>query len=68
MTLFWTAAQHESRDHEPCPQSRVVGGCRLDRRIDDLITGAGLDMVELTTEYGDGPKPFSYLYRSRAAA
>ena len=49
-------------------QSRVLGGCRLDRRIDGLVTGAGLEMVELTTEYGDGPKPFSYLYRGRAVA
>ncbi len=37
-------------------QSRMVGGCRLDRRIDRLVTGAGLEMVELTTEYGDGPE------------
>jgi len=49
-------------------QSRLVGGCRLDRRIDELIAGAGLTVVELTTEYGDGPRPFSYLYRGRAAA
>ena len=46
-------------------QSRMLGGCRLDRRIDGLVTGAGLEIVELTTEYGDGPKPFSYLYRGR---
>jgi ubiquinone/menaquinone biosynthesis C-methylase UbiE len=49
-------------------QSRMLGGCRLDRRIDRLVTAAGLELVELTTEYGDGPKPFSYLYRGRAAA
>jgi ubiquinone/menaquinone biosynthesis C-methylase UbiE len=49
-------------------QSRLVGGCRLDRQIDELVTGAGLEMLELTTEYGDGPKPFSYLYRGRASA
>jgi ubiquinone/menaquinone biosynthesis C-methylase UbiE len=49
-------------------QSRMFGGCRLDRRIDRLVAGAGLEMVELTTEYGDGPRPFSYLYRGRAAA
>ena len=48
-------------------QSRILGGCRLDRRIDELVTGAGLQMVELTTGYADGPKPFSYLYRGRAA-
>ena len=49
-------------------QSRMFGGCRLDRRIDRLVTGAGLELVELTTEYGDGPKPFSYLYRGQAAS
>ena len=49
-------------------QSRVVGGCRLDRPIDALVAAAGLEIVELTTGYGDGPKPFSYLYRGRAAA
>ena len=49
-------------------QSRMVGGCRLDRRIDELVAGAGLEIVELTTEYGDGPKPFSYLYRGQAQA
>jgi ubiquinone/menaquinone biosynthesis C-methylase UbiE len=49
-------------------QSRMVGGCRLDRRIDELVAAAGLQIVELTTEYGDGPKPLSYLYRGRAQA
>lgn len=49
-------------------QSRMVGGCRLDRRIDELVAGAALEIVDLTTEYGDGPKPFSYLYRGRAQA
>ena len=49
-------------------QSRLVGGCRLDRPIDDLVAGAGLTVVELTEEYGDGPRPFSYLYRGRAQA
>ncbi|HLL61802.1 MAG TPA: class I SAM-dependent methyltransferase [Propionibacteriaceae bacterium] len=49
-------------------QSRLVGGCRLDRRIDELVAGAGLEVVELTTEYGEGPKFFSYLYGGRAAA
>lgn len=49
-------------------QSRLVGGCRLDRPIDELVTGAGLELVELTTGYADGPRPFSYLYRGRARA
>lgn len=49
-------------------QSRLVGGCRLDRRIDELVVGAGLQIVGLVKEYGDGPRPFSYLYRGRAEA
>jgi ubiquinone/menaquinone biosynthesis C-methylase UbiE len=46
--------------------TRIAGGCHLDRPIDDLITHAGLMISELKTEYGDGPRPFSYLYRGRA--
>jgi ubiquinone/menaquinone biosynthesis C-methylase UbiE len=46
--------------------SRIAGGCHLDRPIDDLITYAGLMISELETGYGDGPRPFSYLYRGRA--
>ena len=46
--------------------SRVAGGCHLDRAIDNLITNAGLIIGELETGYGDGPRPFSYLYRGRA--
>ena len=49
-------------------QSRLIGGCRLNRPIDDLITGAEFEIVELVQEYGDGPRPFSYLYRGRADA
>jgi ubiquinone/menaquinone biosynthesis C-methylase UbiE len=46
--------------------SRIACGCHLDRPIDDLITRAGLMIRELETGYGDGPRPFSYLYRGRA--
>jgi ubiquinone/menaquinone biosynthesis C-methylase UbiE len=46
--------------------SRIAGGCHLDRPIDGLITRAGLTIQELETGYGDGPRPFSYLYLGRA--
>jgi ubiquinone/menaquinone biosynthesis C-methylase UbiE len=46
--------------------SRIAGGCHLDRPIDNLITHAGLMISELETGYGDGPRPFSYLYRGLA--
>lgn len=47
-------------------QYRIAGGCHLDRPIDNLITEAGLTIDALETEYGEGPRPFSYLYRGRA--
>ena len=37
-------------------------------RIDHLVIGVGLEVVDLTRGYGDGPMPFSYHYRGRAAA
>lgn len=46
--------------------SRIAAGCSLDRPIDDLISNAGLIIRELETGYGQGPRPFSYLYRGRA--
>ena len=48
------------------PYTRIAGGCHMDRPIDDLITHAGLMIRELETGYGDGPRPFSYLYQGRA--
>ena len=48
-------------------QSFFAGGCHLDREIDALIGAAGLEVVDLTREYGDGPRPASYLYLGRAS-
>lgn len=48
-------------------QGRVVGGCHLNRPIDTLIRAAGLDLVDLTTGYGEGPRVTSYLYWGSAA-
>jgi SAM-dependent methyltransferase len=47
-------------------QSLLAGGCHLDRAIDALIGAAGLKVVDLTCEYGNGPRPASYLYLGRA--
>jgi len=33
---------------------RIGGGCHLNRKIDDLITGAGFQIVELRTNYLPG--------------
>jgi hypothetical protein len=43
-------------------QRKVFGGCHLDRRIDTLIRGAGLDVTRSENHYLKGPKPFVYMY------
>ena len=44
----------------------IAGGCRLDRKMDDLIRSAGFDITELRTEYATGPRPMTYMYIGRA--
>jgi len=46
--------------------SRVAGGCNLNRKIDDLIMGAGFRLRQIETAYSSGPKPMSYLYKGVA--
>jgi len=48
-------------------QSLLAGGCHLDRAIDTMIGATGLEVVDLTCEYGTGPRPASYLYLGRAS-
>jgi ubiquinone/menaquinone biosynthesis C-methylase UbiE len=45
---------------------RVAGGCHLDRPIDALIAGAGFALTRVERSYGEGPRPFAYLYRGIA--
>ncbi len=45
---------------------KVAGGCNLNRRIEDLIVGAGFRLTEIHRGYGGGPKPMAYLYRGVA--
>ena len=40
----------------------VAGGCHLDRKMDDLISAAGFDILRLRTEYAAGPRPMTYMY------
>jgi ubiquinone/menaquinone biosynthesis C-methylase UbiE len=40
---------------------RVAGGCNLNRRIDNLIAGAGFEISSIERGYGEGPKPFAHL-------
>ena len=44
----------------------VAGGCHLDRKMDDLISSAGFNMIDLRTEYANGPRPMTYMYLGRA--
>lgn len=46
---------------------RIAGGCHLNRKIDDLITGAGFEIGELTTCYLPGPRPMTFTYQGLAA-
>ncbi len=43
-------------------QRKLFGGCHLDRPIDELVRGAGLDVTRLDNQYLTGPKPFGYMY------
>jgi ubiquinone/menaquinone biosynthesis C-methylase UbiE len=45
---------------------RLAGGCRLNRKIDELITTAGFRISELKTCYLPGPRPMSYTYQGYA--
>jgi ubiquinone/menaquinone biosynthesis C-methylase UbiE len=48
-------------------QRKLFGGCHLNRSIDELVTGVGLDIRELTNFYMRGPKFFGYMYAGVAA-
>ena len=45
---------------------RIAGGCHLDRRIDELISGAGFKISDLQTFYLPGPHPMTYTYKGWA--
>lgn len=45
---------------------RATGGCHLNRKVDDLIAGAGFKITELTTSYLPGPRPMTYTYQGAA--
>ena len=45
---------------------RVAGGCHLDRKMDDLIRSAGFGLIELKTEYAQGPRAMTYMYEGCA--
>jgi ubiquinone/menaquinone biosynthesis C-methylase UbiE len=45
---------------------RVAGGCNLNRRMDELITAGGFNIVQLQTMYLPGPRPMTYTYEGSA--
>jgi ubiquinone/menaquinone biosynthesis C-methylase UbiE len=47
-------------------QRRLAGGCHLNRPIDRLVTGSGLELTEMKNYYMNGPRPFGYLFEGRA--
>ena len=46
----------------------IAGGCHLDRKVDDLLRGAGFVIAELHREYAQGPRPMTFMYEGRASA
>jgi len=46
--------------------NRIAGGCNLNRKIVELVEGAGFRIVELKTGYLPGPRPMSYTYEGLA--
>ena len=47
-------------------QRRAFGGCHLDRRIDQLVAEAGLELTRLDTYYMKGPRPLGYTFEGVA--
>jgi len=45
---------------------RIAGGCHLNRKVDELIIGAGFQITELKTFYLPGPRPMTYTYQGIA--
>jgi ubiquinone/menaquinone biosynthesis C-methylase UbiE len=45
---------------------RIGGGCHLNRKIDEIIKGAGFHIPELMTSYIPGPRPMTYTYQGIA--
>jgi ubiquinone/menaquinone biosynthesis C-methylase UbiE len=45
---------------------RIGGGCHLNRKIDELIVGAGFQILSLKTCYLPGPRPMTYTYQGIA--
>jgi ubiquinone/menaquinone biosynthesis C-methylase UbiE len=47
-------------------QRRLAGGCHLNRPIDRLLDGSGLELAGHTSYYLEGPKSLGYTFEGRA--
>jgi len=47
-------------------QRRLAGGCHLNRQIDKLVAGAGLELARMDNYYAQGPRPFGYMFEGVA--
>lgn len=47
-------------------QRRVAGGCHLNRPIEVIVSGSGLELTRLENYYLRGPKAFGYCYEGVA--
>ena len=47
-------------------QRRMFGGCHLNRRIDELVAGAGFEVGRLENFFMRGPKAFGYMFEGVA--
>lgn len=47
-------------------QRRLAGGCHLNRPIDRIIAGSGLELAGLNNYYVEGPKSMGYSFEGRA--
>jgi len=45
---------------------RLAGGCNLNRKIDELLVGAGFRLAAIECGYNPGPRPLAYLYKGIA--
>jgi SAM-dependent methyltransferase len=48
--------------------TRIAGGCHLNRKMDELVSGAGFLIDDIRTGYAPGPRLVTFLYEGRAQA
>jgi hypothetical protein len=47
-------------------QRRAFGGCHLNRRIDQLVAAAGLELTRMDTYYMKGPRALGFTFEGVA--